>query len=605
MKQPHDVTSKGSVTFQVGAYCRVSTEEQAAVIEGSMDNQRHRMQSFVDMKSHQEKNWGVITEFYIDDGYSAKDTNRPAYQRMLRDLKRGKINAIMVTEISRLSRNIPDFSDFLNALDDRDGEFFSIKEQFDTSTPVGKMMLYNMINLAQFEREQTSERVAINCHSRSMRGLLNGGPVILGYDKHPINKTTFVVNEIEAEQVRELFKLYLEHRTLSRTIAALETKEIKPKARPSRRNRLVEEGRWTTDSLNFVLQNPAYIGKKEVNKVAKDKDQSRLKPWQRYSIVEASWPAIVSEETFNAVQEVIQENKEKERNRLSTSERRIFIASQLLKCSECGGTLVGSSAHGRNKVHRYYVHSHKPGDVIKCAYKRYSADEIEQAIADHLCDMLLQAGHFNKVGEAIRQSVSVKPEEIKRRKARVSEEIKKLTLAIQRTFKIQAEMDVDSDGIKLVAQELQELGRKKKILADEMEQLKATENQCDDVEDAVDDLKERVEAFKRGWRKATPMAKKSLLKDLIWGIVVTQKGLSVEFRLKHGLNSSGFLDSKSTTFKTDSTVIDLAEHRRTNPRPADARSEDHNGDVEKLQVEGNGRACRTRTCDPPVMSRLL
>ena len=598
-------TAKRSMTFAIGAYCRVSTEEQAAVIEGSMDNQRHRMASFVDMKNQQENGWGDVTEFYIDDGYSAKDTNRPAYQRMLSDLKRGKINTVMVTEISRLSRSIPDFSGFLKTLGDHDGEFFSIKEQFDTSTPVGKMMLYNMINLAQFEREQTSERVAINCHSRAMRGLLNGGPVVLGYDKHPDKKTTFVVNAAEAEQVRDIFKLYLEHRTLSRTIAVIEAKGIKPKARPSPRNRLVKEGRWTGDSLSFVLQNPSYIAQREVNKLNKHKGETRIKPWQRYAVVPASWPAIVAEWTFNSVQTVIQDNKAKERNRLDGAERRIFIATRLLKCAECGGALVGSSAHGKTKVHRYYVHSQKKGDVIKCSYKRHSADEIEAAIAEHLCEMLLQAGHFEKVGETIRQSITVKPEELKRQKSELSAEVQKLTLSIQRTFKIQAEMDADSEGIRLVAQELQNLGGKKKILMDQLEQLKATENFSADADDAIDDLKERLDAFKRGWKKAAPMVKKSLLNDLLWGVVVNPKGLSIEFRLKHGLNSSGFLDATSTSHKPNSTVFDLVAHRRNNPPPADAGSGIHNLDVQELQVVVSGRASRTRTWDPPVMSRLL
>ena len=81
---------------------------------------------------------------------------------------------ILVTELSRLSRNIPDFCDLLEDLEDFKGKFLSIKEQFDTSTPAGEMMIYNMINLAQFERKQISERVAINCHSRAMRGLNSG-----------------------------------------------------------------------------------------------------------------------------------------------------------------------------------------------------------------------------------------------------------------------------------------------------------------------------------------------------------------------------------------------------------------------------------------------
>lgn len=157
----------------------VSTDEQANVVEGSLDNQQHRMRSFIDIKNMQEPGWSRLVEIYIDDGYSAKDTNRPAYQRMMKGLTRGKINTVMVTELSRLSRSIPDFCDFHKVLDDHDAKFLSIKEQFDTSTPAGRMMLFNMINLAQFEREQTSERVAINCHSRSLRGLLSGGPVVL------------------------------------------------------------------------------------------------------------------------------------------------------------------------------------------------------------------------------------------------------------------------------------------------------------------------------------------------------------------------------------------------------------------------------------------
>lgn len=98
------------------------------------------------------------------------------------DLRKGKVDLILVTDISRPSRNISDFSEILKTLQDHDSSFLSMKEQFDTSTPAGKMMLYNMINLAQFEREQTAERVALGCHARAMRGLLNGGHEVLGFD---------------------------------------------------------------------------------------------------------------------------------------------------------------------------------------------------------------------------------------------------------------------------------------------------------------------------------------------------------------------------------------------------------------------------------------
>ena len=94
--------------LKIGGYIRVSTEEQASIIDGSLDNQKYRINSFVDLKNVQESKWGKIEELYIDDGYSAKDTRRPAFQRMLADIRKGKIDLIIVTDISRLSRNTLD-----------------------------------------------------------------------------------------------------------------------------------------------------------------------------------------------------------------------------------------------------------------------------------------------------------------------------------------------------------------------------------------------------------------------------------------------------------------------------------------------------------------
>lgn len=116
---------------KIGIYVRVSTEEQAQVADGSIESQQHRIKSFIDIKRLQEKDWGKIVDTYIDDGYSAKSTNRPAYQRMIRDLKLGKINLILITDLSRLSRNISDFCELYKELGKYKANFLSIKEQFE------------------------------------------------------------------------------------------------------------------------------------------------------------------------------------------------------------------------------------------------------------------------------------------------------------------------------------------------------------------------------------------------------------------------------------------------------------------------------------------
>lgn len=595
-KERHDFKSTTSNLFSIGAYVRVSTDEQANVIEGSLDNQQHRIKSFVDIKNMQESLWGKITEVYIDDGYSAKDTNRPAYERMMRDLKSGKINAIMVTELSRLSRNIPDFCDFHKRLEMHGAKFFSIKEQFDSSTPSGKMMLYNMINLAQFEREQTSERVAINCHSRATRGLLNGGPAILGYNKELANKTTFVVNELEAKSVRTIFQLFIEHRTLGRTIDALADKNIKPKVRNPKKDRLTVAGRWTIESLSFLLKNKAYVGIREVNKGHKNLEQEKLKPWQRYGTHKASWPAIVDEVTFNTVDQILKENHRHERMRLATSATRVFAASGICICSECGRGLVGQSAHGRKQVHRYYVHSSKRGDVIQCSVKRIKADQIESVIAEHLSFILVQDSYFGRVEEHIRNLTSASPGQLKVDKERLSFEIQKLTLAIKNTFKIQSALDANSEAIHETAKELEQLSRKKRHLESEMESLKAKEIHKEDVDDAIDDLKNKLKSFNKGWVKASAAQKKSLLKDLLFSVIVSPNGLSIQYRLIHGLNKSVTPGLLPAAKEVKGTVIKLNEHRRQPLTAADVHPDFHNLGIFGSQVDRDGReySCRTQ-----------
>ena len=128
----------------------------------------------------------------------------------MKDLKSGRINLILVTDLSRLSRNILDFCLLLEDLKKYCAKFLSIKEQFDTTTAIGEMMVFNMINLAQFERKQTSERVTMNFHARALRGLRNGSPIPLGYDRHPDDASRLVVNETEAKEVRQLFEIFFE-----------------------------------------------------------------------------------------------------------------------------------------------------------------------------------------------------------------------------------------------------------------------------------------------------------------------------------------------------------------------------------------------------------
>lgn len=135
------------------------------------------------------------------------------------------------------------------------GILFSVR--FDTSTPAGKMMIYNMINLAQFEREQISERVSLGCHSRGMRGFMNGGRAILGFDKSKENSGVYLVNKEEAETVRLIFKTFIECESRAKAIQKLNEMGIKPKTNT---NRAVYHKpiKWSAQTLGNILNSVSY-----------------------------------------------------------------------------------------------------------------------------------------------------------------------------------------------------------------------------------------------------------------------------------------------------------------------------------------------------------
>lgn len=126
------------MTFKIGVYSRVSTEEQAKVIAGSIQCQVQRCNQFVSAKNQVYQQWGHIISDYCDEGYSAKDTKRPAYQALLQDVRNKKVNLVLISDLSRLSRNIADFSRFIEELQKHGASLLSIKEQFDSSTPLGE-----------------------------------------------------------------------------------------------------------------------------------------------------------------------------------------------------------------------------------------------------------------------------------------------------------------------------------------------------------------------------------------------------------------------------------------------------------------------------------
>ena len=366
---------------KVAIYCRVSTDEQAQNKEGSLTSQVQRLQLKVDEKnrSHEKGKWGKVVRVYEDKACSGKNINRPEFQRMLTDVKSKRIDTIMVTELSRLSRSVTDFLNFIKEIQDCGCDFICPQYDFDTTSPVGRVFMTIIMALAQFERELVGERTKNNLYARALRGLSNGGFFILGYDKDPKHSGRLVVNNEEASIVKEIFKSYLKANGLAEVAHNLNQRGFRNKAWTSKRGHKKGCKPFCTHSIRRILTNYGYIGKREVNKLNKRLAKGHLKPEERYSLVDATWSAIVPVALFEKVQAKLKANK-----RSYAKAHYDFLLSGLLVCDECGVPLCGQSSLGRGHRYFYYTHAKK----TECKIQRYDASKLESLVKKNLFSLL-------------------------------------------------------------------------------------------------------------------------------------------------------------------------------------------------------------------------
>lgn len=197
--------AKKSAT-RCGIYTRKSTEEGLEQEFNSLDAQREAGEAFI--KSQQHEGWTLVPDHYDDGGFTGGNMDRPALKRLMDDIEAGKIDAVIVYKVDRLSRSLLDFARMMHAFDSHKVSFVSVTQQFNTASSMGRLILNVLLSFAQFERELISERTRDKIAATRRKGKWSGGMPILGYDVLP--NTKLAVNEDEAVRVREIFALYLQ-----------------------------------------------------------------------------------------------------------------------------------------------------------------------------------------------------------------------------------------------------------------------------------------------------------------------------------------------------------------------------------------------------------
>ena len=236
-------------------YTRKSSEEGLEQDFNSLHAQREACEAFI--KSQAGEGWRLVKAAYDDDGLSGGTMERPALQRLLADIGEGLVDVVVVYKVDRLTRSLTDFAKMVEVFDARGVSFVAVTQQFNTTTSMGRLTLNVLLSFAQFEREVTGERIRDKIAASKQKGMWMGGLVPIGYDA--IDRR-LVVNQAEAEMVREIFRCYLELGSVRLLMEDLNRRGIRSKVRVAKNGRRAGGNLFFRGALYGLLSNPIYIG---------------------------------------------------------------------------------------------------------------------------------------------------------------------------------------------------------------------------------------------------------------------------------------------------------------------------------------------------------
>ena len=360
---------------------------------------------------------------FEDEGFSGGNLMRPAVQKMMADVRKHKFKAIVVYRLDRISRNISDFTGLTDELNKLGVSFVSIREQFDTSTPMGRAMMFIISVFSQLERETIAERIRDNMHELAKTGRWLGGNTPLGFKSEAVSKVTvdgkarksfkLVPVAEEADIPQMIFDLYTETDSLTAVEAELLRRRIKTK-----------QGKdFTRFAIKAILQNPVYMvadedayryfterhadvcfpedafdgtyGIMAYNRTDQEKGRTTvLLPVDAWIIAIGQHPGFVPSKQWIKVQESLDRNKSKGYRKPRNNEA---LLTGLLFCS-CGDRMYPKlsqrvTADGE-PIYTYVCKMKERSKRQRCNRRNASGNSLDAAILEQIKSLTEQGSSF-------------------------------------------------------------------------------------------------------------------------------------------------------------------------------------------------------------------
>ncbi|MFI3255532.1 MAG: recombinase family protein, partial [Eubacteriales bacterium] len=426
-------------------YCRLSKDDGSNSESISIGTQKEMLTTYA------KENGLFPVEIYVDDGYSGKNFERPAFQRMISDIEDGKISACVCKDLSRFGRNYLEVGMMTEVfMPEHDVRFIAIADGIDTARSTESLDIAPFKNiLNDMFLKDISKKIKMARRTRFNQGKFMGTVAPFGYQKDPLDKNHLVIDERYVGLIQRIFKLATDGLGIAKIRQILTDEKIpRPAACAcddgASYDRFFEENEdnryvWSNNSVRGILRNPVYAGHlagyKRPTKSMKS-SKREIKPVEEWEVIRNTHEAIIPDEEFELVQ------------RLMTSRRRgksgntgyDNIFSQLIKCDTCGYALRTSPAHRIRKENpidnMIYVCNHYTMYGNKaCTQHKIEARELHTVVLEDIrkhANMALLDDE--KLLHSVVGSISKQKTEESKRKSRELKQSKKRLSDVDKLF---------------------------------------------------------------------------------------------------------------------------------------------------------------------------
>lgn len=372
--------------FQTAVYIRLSKEDGDKEESDSVGNQRRLLTEYVAKKEDL-----ILYDTYIDDGFSGTNFRRPSFQRMIEDIESGKVNCVIVKDLSRFGRDYIETGRYLERVfPDLGVRFISISDGIDSLKQVYDMLLpiKNIFN-EQYARD-ISKKVQTAVKTKQKAGEFIGSFTSYGYKKSPTDKNKLIIDEYAANVVRRIFTMYIQGYGKQRIAMILNSEGVLCPSEYkklnglnySNSNKLDSTTYWSYSTINSILKKEIYIGNMvQGTKFQRMRGKQKRLPKEEWIIVENTHEPIIDIETWDKVQMLL-----KRRTRKLDLETNKNIFAGFLKCGDCGRSMTKMIYKNRDgtRVYDFYCGTYRRHGKQYCTPHRIPLKVLEAIVLDDL-----------------------------------------------------------------------------------------------------------------------------------------------------------------------------------------------------------------------------